>query len=759
MSTTASKKNTAFETDINKLLENKNLSDQDKANAISEMLIRLYGGNTNAAYEAYLGRAPTSDEVKAFDAILAKGGVGGVKGAVPPALKGAMEFINKNSGLGEIDIADLARGVGLNYNPITDILFDPKSNQLTKVDTSKLGKTFYGADDPTTKEVENYQPGTPEYVQAFINRLAIDNPTLTADDFKTIATKGYGLSDTAFAADPTKNTLGSLTVGKNVYTIPTKASTTDSLVQDPLSTAGKAFTGENTGLRGPYVPFAGQALERVSALMAARQDPKYKPETFGETYGQDTSKTLKDLQTQRESMMSGDKAYTPFKYSFAPKPAAAGEATKPAAAGGVMSLVDHYDAGGAVGNTYTAQTVPSTFTAPTDKFSSSTYSSGYTAPTDMYTAGTISSGYTTPTDLYKGPGDAGITTGTATFDIAARDRLMNPYMSGVVDPATREAKRQSEIQGMTNAAKFTQAGAFGGTRNILAEAERQRNLATQLGDIYGRGQKEAYDAAQRAFEAEQGRALTAGVESERARQEAGRQGLSSAQTAAQLGLQAQTAQEQAKQAQGQQALSSAATAAQLGLDASKLTEQSKQFGAQYGLNVATTSAQYDQLARQLQQQAEEAQARGDQFAANLALQQLQEANRAAEASREFEYKQSRDQYLDPFREAGYMSQILSGLPMTAAGTGISPNLEALIAALGVNNLLTPGTKTSDRRLKTDIKPLGALHDGLTVYSYRYKSGGPVQVGVMADEVAILRPQAYIKGGAGDGFDAVDYTKL
>jgi hypothetical protein len=238
---------------------------------------------------------------------------------------------------------------------------------------------------------------------------------------------------------------------------------------------------------------------------------------------------------------------------------------------------------------------------------------------------------------------------------------------------------------MTNAAKFTQAGAFGGTRNILAGAELQRNLATQLGDIYGRGQKEAYESAQKAFEAEQGRALTAGVESERARQEAGRQGLSSAQTAAQLGLQAQTAQEQAKQAQGQQALSSAATAAQLGLDANKLNEQSKQFGAQYGLNVATTAADYEQKARQLQQQAEEAQARGDQFAADLALRQLQEANNAAAATRAFEYQQSRDQYLDPFREAGYMSQILSGLPAQAGSlpTTAGDQLKSLLASAGI----------------------------------------------------------------------------
>jgi hypothetical protein len=401
--------------------------------------------------------------------------------------------------------------------------------------------------------------------------------------------------------------------------------------------AGVAVTGES-GLREGYAPYVQDFLQRASALLARRDaiDPKtgeplFTGPQFGTTYGTDTSKTLSDLQTRRESMMSGDKAYTPFKYSFAPKPAAAG---------GVMSLVDRYQTGGDVSSGATtgmqgSQVVPSTFTAPTDGYSATTYTSGYTAPTD----------------IYKGPGDAGITAGTATFDTTARDRLMNPYMSGVVDPAAREAKRQSQIQGMTNAAKFAQAGAFGGTRNVLAGAELQRNLATQLGDIYGRGQKEAYDAAQRAFEAEQGRALTAGVETERARQEAGRQGLSGAEAAARFGL-----------------------------DANKLTEQSSQFGAQYGLNVATTAADYEQRARQLQQQAEEAQARGDQFAADLALRQLQEANNAAAATRAFEYQQARDTYLDPFRELSYASSYLTGLPIKAGDTGISPLAESLVGS-------------------------------------------------------------------------------
>ena len=66
---------------------------------------------------------------------------------------------------------------------------------------------------------------------------------------------------------------------------------------------------------------------------------------------------------------------------------------------------------------------------------------------------------------------------------------------------------------------------------------------------------------------------------------------------------------------------------------------------------------------------------------------------------------------------------------------------------------------SDRRIKTDIEAVGKLDNGLTVYRYRYKAGGPVHIGVMADEVAVQVPEAYVKGGAGNGFDAVDYAKL
>lgn len=48
---------------------------------------------------------------------------------------------------------------------------------------------------------------------------------------------------------------------------------------------------------------------------------------------------------------------------------------------------------------------------------------------------------------------------------------------------------------------------------------------------------------------------------------------------------------------------------------------------------------------------------------------------------------------------------------------------------------------SDRRLKTDIKVIGRADNGLNIYSYRYVWGGPTQIGVMADEVENIHPEA------------------
>lgn len=62
---------------------------------------------------------------------------------------------------------------------------------------------------------------------------------------------------------------------------------------------------------------------------------------------------------------------------------------------------------------------------------------------------------------------------------------------------------------------------------------------------------------------------------------------------------------------------------------------------------------------------------------------------------------------------------------------------------------------SDKRLKTDVKKVGEVK-GQKVYEYRYKAGGPMQLGVMAQDVEKTKPEAVIDTPS--GFKAVDYGK-
>lgn len=63
---------------------------------------------------------------------------------------------------------------------------------------------------------------------------------------------------------------------------------------------------------------------------------------------------------------------------------------------------------------------------------------------------------------------------------------------------------------------------------------------------------------------------------------------------------------------------------------------------------------------------------------------------------------------------------------------------------------------SDRRLKRDILPLGLLGD-LPIYAWRYIWGGPMHVGVMAQDMLALRPEAVIVTPS--GYLAVDYGRI
>ena len=77
----------------------------------------------------------------------------------------------------------------------------------------------------------------------------------------------------------------------------------------------------------------------------------------------------------------------------------------------------------------------------------------------------------------------------------------------------------------------------------------------------------------------------------------------------------------------------------------------------------------------------------------------------------------------------------------------------------MNGLFSVGSAAlmaSDRRLKHNIKRIGKSIGGLPLYTFRYVWGGPVRVGVMAQDVLKVRPDAVLKIG---GYYAVNYGAL
>jgi hypothetical protein len=69
----------------------------------------------------------------------------------------------------------------------------------------------------------------------------------------------------------------------------------------------------------------------------------------------------------------------------------------------------------------------------------------------------------------------------------------------------------------------------------------------------------------------------------------------------------------------------------------------------------------------------------------------------------------------------------------------------------------PYYNTSDRRLKRDIVLLSHLDNGLGIYAYRYLWSDQRFVGVMAQEVALVEPDAVLHGA--DGYLRVNYARL
>jgi hypothetical protein len=76
---------------------------------------------------------------------------------------------------------------------------------------------------------------------------------------------------------------------------------------------------------------------------------------------------------------------------------------------------------------------------------------------------------------------------------------MSPYQQNVIDREKMEAARASQLLGQQQQAQATQAGAFGGYREGIQRAERERGLRSQMQDIQTRGSQAAFDRASDQF--------------------------------------------------------------------------------------------------------------------------------------------------------------------------------------------------------------------------------------------------------------------
>jgi hypothetical protein len=88
-------------------------------------------------------------------------------------------------------------------------------------------------------------------------------------------------------------------------------------------------------------------------------------------------------------------------------------------------------------------------------------------------------------------------------------QYMSPYIQGALDPQYAAAQRQADISAQNLQSQFGQAGAYGGSRQGVAEAELQRGLLDRMAGITGTGYQQAFEQAQRQFNAEQQRQMQA----------------------------------------------------------------------------------------------------------------------------------------------------------------------------------------------------------------------------------------------------------
>lgn len=314
--------------------------------------------------------------------------------------------------------------------------------------------------------------------------------------------------------------------------------------------------------------------------------------------------------------------------------------------------------------------------------------------------------------------------------------FMSPYEEQVVQQTMRDIAREGDIQEQQLQAQAAATGAFGGSRQAVAEQELARNVMEQQArtgaQLRMSGYERAGQMAQAAFEQARQRQLAQAQEARNIGQAGANVSLSAAQTGAGLGLQAAGLGQQGAQIAGQQGLQAAGmglqgaqTAGQLGLQAAGMGQQTAQqlgnLGLQYGqlsqadinqmINIAQAGGQLGQglgslaqaggqLGTQLSQMGLQ-QAGLGQLGQQLGLQDIKtlEAMGARDqalqqAILDAQRQSNMQLYQMPYQQYSFLSDIYKGTPSSQQVTQISqtqdPSTFQQIAGLGIAGLSAAG---------------------------------------------------------------------
>ena len=115
-------------------------------------------------------------------------------------------------------------------------------------------------------------------------------------------------------------------------------------------------------------------------------------------------------------------------------------------------------------------------------------------------------GYAAPTAQQAAAGEMGAYT-PASGNVV--QQYMTPYLQGALQPQYDAASRQAQIAAQNLQSQYGKAGAYGGSRQGVAEAELQRGLLDRMAGITGTGYQQAFQQAQNQFNTEQQRQMAA----------------------------------------------------------------------------------------------------------------------------------------------------------------------------------------------------------------------------------------------------------